>query len=232
MNPLTNLARNRHRTAISRTDYSRPISSALADGLIGHTDATVFDYGCGLGDDVRHLKRRGINSWGWDPTHRSDGKCASAQVVNLGYVVNVIEDVEERKKCLAHAWSYAKKALIVSARLASQTRDFTPVSRYGDGYVTSIETFQKLYEQGELKAWLEAQLGESAVAAGPASSTCSVTPPIDWDSWPADTRDVRELVCRWANPGLTNTGSCFAPSLNSSRSTPARLWTTNWTTQS
>ena len=166
MNPSTNLARNRHRTAISRTDYSRPISSALADGLI-HTDATVFDYGCGLGDDIRHLRRRGINSWGWDPTHRSDGKRASAQVVNLGYVVNVIEDMEERAKCLAHAWSYAEKALIVSARLASQTRDFTPARQYGDGYVTSIETFQKLYEQGELKAWLEAQLGESAVAAGP-----------------------------------------------------------------
>ena len=41
------------------------------------------------------------------------------------------------------------------------------MGQYGDGYVTSIETFQKLYEQGELKAWLEAQLGESAIAAGP-----------------------------------------------------------------
>lgn len=166
MTPLTNLARNRHRTAISRTDYSHPISSALADGLI-HGDATAFDYGCGLGDDVRHPKRRGINSWGWDPTHRSAGKRESAQVVNLVYVVNVIEDVEERAKCLAHVWSYARKALIVSARLASQTRDFTPASRYGDGYVTSIETFQKHYEQRELKAWPESQLGESTVAAGP-----------------------------------------------------------------
>ena len=27
-----------------------------------------------MGDDVRHLRRRGINSWGWDPTRRSDGE--------------------------------------------------------------------------------------------------------------------------------------------------------------
>ena len=166
MNLSTTLAANRHRTAISRIDYSRPIRIALADGLIG-PDATVFDFGCGLGDDVRHLSLRGIQSWGWDPTHRQGDERASAQVVNLGYVVNVIEDAEDRAQCLSRAWSYAERALIVSARLASQTRDFTPVGQYGDGFVTSIDTFQKLYEQGELKEWLERQLGEPAVAAGP-----------------------------------------------------------------
>ena len=162
----TTLSANRHKTAISRTDYSRPIRTALADGLIG-PNATVFDYGCGLGDDVRHLTLRGIASWGWDPTHRRDGERTPAQVVNLGYVVNVIEDAAERAKCLEHAWAHAERALIVSARLASQTRDFTPVGKYADGFVTSIDTFQKLYEHRELKDWIEAQLREPAIAAGP-----------------------------------------------------------------
>ena len=166
MNLSTTLAQNRHRTAISRTDYSRPIRTALADGLIG-PDATVFDYGCGLGDDVCHLSLRGVTAWGWDPTHRQDVDRTRAQVVNLGYVVNVIEDVGERAKCLARAWSYAERVLIVSARLASQTRDFTPVGQYADGFVTSIETFQKLYEHRDLKDWIEAQLAEPAIAAGP-----------------------------------------------------------------
>ena len=160
------LAGNRHRTAISRTDYSRPIRVALADGIIG-SDATVFDYGCGLGDDVRHLRLRDTESWGWDPVHLPDGNRAPAEVVNLGYVVNVIEDADERAKCLASAWACAQRVLIVSARLASQTRDFTPIGRYADGFVTSVPTFQKLYHQNELKRWIEAQLGEPAVAGGP-----------------------------------------------------------------
>ena len=166
MNLATTLPMNRHKTAISRTDYSRPIKTALADGLIG-PEVTVFDFGCGLGDDVQHLALRGIHSWGWDPEHRRDGEPAPAQIVNLGYVVNVIEDVEERVKCLVQAWSYADRALIVSARLGSKARDFTSVERYADGFVTSIPTFQKLYEQSELKQWLEAHLGEPVVSAGP-----------------------------------------------------------------
>ena len=160
------LYRNRHKTAISRTEYSRPIKTALADGLIG-PEVTVFDFGCGRGDDVRHLALRGISAWGWDPEHRRDGQVARAHIGNLGYVVNVIEDLEERAQCLLGAWAYAEKTLIVSARIASQTPDFSPVGRYGDGFVTSTPTFQKLYEQGELREWIEAQLSERAVAAGP-----------------------------------------------------------------
>ena len=166
-NPLRDtLAGNRHRTAISRTDYSRPIRLALLDGVIG-PDSTVLDYGCGLGDDVRHLRLHGTETWGWDPVHLPNGSRAPAQVVNLGYVVNVIEDADERAKCLACAWACAERVLIVSARLASQTPDFTPVGHYADGFVTSVPTFQKLYHQNDLKKWIEAQLGETAVAGGP-----------------------------------------------------------------
>ena len=166
MNLAAVLPHNRRKTAISRTDYSRPIKTALADGLIGPT-ATVFDYGCGLGDDIRYLGLHGVQSWGWDPGHRRDGEIASANIVNLGYVVNVIEDAAERAECLARAWSFAERALIVSARLASEAPDFAPVAPYGDGFVTSISTFQKLYEQAEFKDWIEEHLPEPAVAAGP-----------------------------------------------------------------
>ena len=160
------LSQNRRKTAIARTDYSRPIRLALTDGLIDPT-STVFDYGCGLGDDVRHLGLHGCQSWGWDPEHRPDGSRSAAQIVNLGYVVNVIEDVEERVQCLKQAWSFTESALIVSARLATDTADLKPAGAYGDGIVTSIGTFQKFYEQGELKAWLDEHLPEPAVPAGP-----------------------------------------------------------------
>ena len=166
MNLEAVLAQNRHKTAIARTDYSRPIRIALTDGLIDPT-TTVFDYGCGLGDDVRYLGLRDIPSWGWDPEHRQDAALAPARIVNLGYVVNVIEDVEERVECLKRAWSFAQATLIVSARLATDTADLKPVGAYGDGVVTSIRTFQKFYEQSELKDWLDEHLPRPAIPAGP-----------------------------------------------------------------
>ena len=160
------LSRNRHKTAISRTDFSRPIKIALADGLIGPR-ATVLDFGCGRGDDVRHLSLGGVQATGWDPVHMTDGELTSAEIVNIGYVVNVIEEPEERGRCLERAWSYAMRALIVSARLTAETPELVSVAPYGDGFVTSIPTFQKFYEQAELKDWIEDKLSEPAIAAGP-----------------------------------------------------------------
>ena len=43
MNLEAVLSQNRRKTAIARTDYSRPIRIALADGVIDPT-STVFDY--------------------------------------------------------------------------------------------------------------------------------------------------------------------------------------------
>ena len=104
------LARNRRKTAIPRTDYSRPIRIALADGLIGPT-TTVFDFGCGLRRRCpTHLGLRGIQSRGWDPNHQRDGAMTPAQIVNLGYVVNVIDDVDERVECLLQAVVICRKS--------------------------------------------------------------------------------------------------------------------------
>ena len=65
----------RHRTAIRRAEPSRPIRLAISDNLIT-SDSTVFDYGCGHGDDIRHLLQMGIQGFGWDPAHspRSEKK--------------------------------------------------------------------------------------------------------------------------------------------------------------
>ena len=153
MNLATVLSQIRRKTAIARTDYSRPVRIALTDGLIDPT-TTVFDYGCGLGDDVRHLSLQGISSWGWDPEHRQDAILAPARIVNLGYVVNVIEDVEERVECLKRAWSFAQGTLIVSARLATDTADPKPTGAYGDelaefrerGSVATVEASRALWE--------------------------------------------------------------------------------------
>lgn len=155
----------RQRTALSRRDLSRPLSLALADGLLTQVD-TVLDYGCGRGDDMRNLLGRGMTCSGWDPEHHPRGRRLPASVVNLGYVVNVIEDREERKRTLQEAWSLAEKALIVAAQLDVHSK-LRYRETYEDGFVTRRDTFQKFYEQRELGEWINSVLGEASVPAGP-----------------------------------------------------------------
>ncbi len=154
----------RDRTAIRRTEFSRPIRIAIRDGILTPT-AEVFDYGCGLGDDIRRLQDAGFSSFGWDPAHLPSGSKHPADVVNLGYVVNVIERPEERVESLRDAWMHARNVLIIAARLRNESDErFLP---YQDGYVTQLQTFQKFYDQQELRDWIADALGEMPVAAAP-----------------------------------------------------------------
>lgn len=154
----------RDRTAIRRTELSKPMRTALRDGVLNPA-AEVFDYGCGFGDDMRYLEAVNIPAFGWDPAHRPDGTKRAADVVNLGYVINVIENAAERVDVLRDAWTQARRALIVSARLRNENdAQFIP---YEDGYVTRLQTFQKFYDQQELRDWIAENLGEMPVAAAP-----------------------------------------------------------------
>lgn len=155
----------RHKTAMSRAALSRPIATAIRDSLM--TKATsVFDYGCGRGDDLRNLSALGYQVDGWDPTHRPSAAREPADVVNLGYVINVIEDPPERTQTLRAAWDLARRVLVVASRLNWDARSLSG-KPFGDGFVTRTGTFQKLYEQAELGSWIEETLGTEAHAAAP-----------------------------------------------------------------
>ena len=153
------------RTAIRRTSLSRPVALALHDNLI-HPERTFFDYGCGRGDDLLRLQKMGIAVSGWDPAFFPDEERTPADVVNLGYVVNVIEDADDRLVVLAGAWALTRQVLIVSARLDWQATD-AAVDFQGDGIVTGRRTFQKFFTQEELRTWIERVLRRRPVAAAP-----------------------------------------------------------------
>lgn len=155
---------HRHKTAIRRGDFSRPVKCLLRDGLLA-AGLSFFDYGCGRGEDLELLAVEGVSCGGWDPAHRPDGHRAEADVVNLGYVINVIEDTAERAATLRSAWSLARQVLVVAAQVLVAGRGKEPVE-FGDGILTSRATFQKFFEQSELKAYLEAQLEAEAIPAG------------------------------------------------------------------
>ncbi len=153
------------RTAISRTDLSRPVTQALQDGLIVPS-RSVLDYGCGRGGDVQRLRELGHSVSGWDPAFAPDEPLQPADVVNLGYVINVIESPAERADTLRKAWELARWGLVIAARLDWQTLslDGQPLN---DGVITAKGTFQKFYTQYELKTWIESALGTAAHAAAP-----------------------------------------------------------------
>ncbi|MBW4684396.1 MAG: DNA phosphorothioation-associated putative methyltransferase [Komarekiella atlantica HA4396-MV6] len=151
----------RHRAAIARTDLSRPVRLATEWAIL-HKDTTFFDYGCGYGGDVQRVGNLGYTSAGWDPYYYPNTPITSADVVNLGYVLNVIEDPEERRQSLIQAWELTQKVLIVAAQVLINAPSKTQLA-YNDGIVTRRNTFQKYYEQEELKTYIDETLNVDAV---------------------------------------------------------------------
>lgn len=162
--PDTEIKVKRHLTAINRDKLSAPMQLLARHNYL-NGNWTVLDYGSGKGDDMRELEAHGINVSGWDPVHYPDGTLTNSDIVNLGFVLNVIEDRQERDETLRRAWKYADKLLIIAVMIAGESliQQFTP---YKDGVITSRRTFQKYYSQSEIRSYVETILGENPIAVG------------------------------------------------------------------
>ena len=154
----------RHLTALSRNNLSAPVQTLARLGWLDGSK-TVFDYGCGRGGDVRGLAENGITVSGWDPYYAPDEPKHPAHIVNLGFVINVIEDPMERLEALQGAYGLAEELLVVSAMLANP--ESIRGAPYGDGVLTSRNTFQKYYTQAELRGWLAETLDAEPVPVAP-----------------------------------------------------------------
>jgi len=156
----------RHRTAISRNSLSLPAKILFTGGIANETDS-YLDYGCGRGDDIKFLRELGISASGWDPHFAPNHDLlVESDVVNLGFVLNVIENSEERVKVLRNAFQLTKKCLCVAVMLHSQN-SATNALPYKDGHITSINTFQKFYDQQELENLLTKVLNTPLIAGAP-----------------------------------------------------------------
>lgn len=151
----------RHKTAMTRYDLSKPVKTLLEYGML-KSEATFFDYGCGQGSDVRGLQALGHTAEGWDPVHRPEVPKREADIVNMGYVLNVIEDPAERLDAIVDAYRHARRLLVVSG-LIQETVESDRAAQYRDGIVTRRNTFQKFFEQQELQQYVEDALDSTAV---------------------------------------------------------------------
>ncbi|MEO8132348.1 MAG: DNA phosphorothioation-associated putative methyltransferase, partial [Bryobacteraceae bacterium] len=152
---------HRHKTALTRYALSKPIKGLLEYGQL-KPGTTLFDYGCGPGSDITGLRGLGYQAEGWDPVHRPDVPKRAADVVNLGYVLNVIEDPAERLESLVDAYRHAGRLLVVSG-LIQETVDTDSATAFRDGVLTKRHTFQKYFDQQELQQYIEDALDSTAV---------------------------------------------------------------------
>ena len=162
--PSTKQKIQRHKTALVRREISKPIKTLIELGQLRRGES-FFDYGCGYGGDVEAIRKLGHDSSGWDPVHAPDEPKQPADVVNLGFILNVIEDPAERVDALIDAWKLARKALLVSTLIAGQEA-YDDIQTFGDGVITSRNTFQKFFDPAEIQALIEDTLHTEAVPVG------------------------------------------------------------------
>ncbi|HNH47293.1 MAG TPA: DNA phosphorothioation-associated putative methyltransferase, partial [Myxococcota bacterium] len=155
----------RHRTALVRYRLSTPMQALLQHGFLDG-DRDVFDYGCGRGGDLAQLGQLGVPASGWDPHYAADREKVAAEVVNLGFVLNVIENPTERAEALAGAWALTKTVLAVAVLIAGRSA-WEKHRLYRDGVITSKGTFQKYFSQEELRSLLQEYTGRRPIAMAP-----------------------------------------------------------------
>lgn len=152
-----------HNTAINRGNGSRPLRMLHEAGLLA-AGASVLDFGCGRGGDVKWLLEHGFAAEGYDPYPKfghTDLPSGQYDSVLLLFVVNILPTLEERKAAVARAWQFVKPGgfLYVAARskreIVSQARD-KAWPEHGDGYLTSQSkrTFQKGHDGEDIQALL------------------------------------------------------------------------------
>src|SRR5262249_46157154 len=101
----------------------------------------------------------------WDPYYFPQTERTSADIVNLGYVINVIENERERREALTNAWALTRRVLVVAAQILLGEPGRGHLA-WNDGVITTRNTFQKYYEPQELKSYIDSVLGVDAAPAG------------------------------------------------------------------
>ena len=112
------------------------------------------------------LSSAGIQVSGWDPHYAPGTKLEEADVINLGFVLNVIEEPSERIEAIQAAFSLARRLMAVAVMLVGKA-DTSTLRPFRDGFVTAHNTFQKYFSQHEARALVSEAAGHEAIPVGP-----------------------------------------------------------------
>ena len=150
--------------AVVRSEFSRPVRTMLDIGLLG-SGRTFFDYGCGMGDDIRGLRALGIEAAGWDPAHAPEAPLQPSDVVNLGFVLNGIENPAERIRALTAAWCLTRQVLVVTTLVRGREMNYDPAD-LGETTPGFRPAHLKFFDQIELQSLVEQALECEPVPMG------------------------------------------------------------------
>jgi diadenosine tetraphosphate (Ap4A) HIT family hydrolase len=81
-----------HLTAIDRIKLSSPVQFLLDRDLL---TGRILDFGCGLGNDVKLLERKGLDITGYDPYYVPIDPIGKFETIVCCYVLNVLMPAEQ-----------------------------------------------------------------------------------------------------------------------------------------
>ena len=148
------------KTAMHRSQPSLPAKILVEKIKI---EGKLFDWGCGHQTDLNYFLKSGIDASGWDPNHYP-GKAPTSYPpqtfswVYCGYVLNTLPK-EGREKVLKEIFNFLtpKGHLAISVRSAQEINSVRKPTwqPFNDGWITPKGTFQKGFEEDELKNYLK-----------------------------------------------------------------------------
>jgi DNA phosphorothioation-associated putative methyltransferase len=159
---------NYHPTAINRKELSMPMRTIIKNKIIKKGDL-ILDFGCGRSDDVKFLQRQlKHRAYGYDPnlpddlTHFlvndiSKLPYRSFDIVTCIYVLNVVENEEERKEIVKQLLSLSKNKIIIAIRADKNIKG----RPHKDGVITRRNTFQMNYSPQNIQSFLISVLSEA-----------------------------------------------------------------------
>jgi len=142
---------NSHKTAISRTNLSKPMTIFRDAGLL---DGPTLDFGCGKGKDVEIL---GID--GYDPHYFPKLPVKWYNTVTMNYVINTLDTHYKRLQAIRDAWKFVD----VGGILIITSRTYKDITNnaikhgwkpHAGGYITGKGTFQIGFMNDQLREFL------------------------------------------------------------------------------
>ena len=143
-------------TAINRNKISAPLKHVINHNHINKSHR-ILDYGCGHGFDLNYLKDSGFNIIGYDKYIKKFSsetfKNCKYDIVLCYYVLNVIEDYEERILALKEMVDLLdnKGIIYLAVRSVDELNPFknSKFLKHKDGIVTKKNTFQKYFSKDD-----------------------------------------------------------------------------------